>query len=129
MLSRLRRAAVQRLGAPLLRAVAGTWRTEVVAGERWREVVETGRPFVLLCWHEALLPVIWHHRYRKISALISEAQDGVPGWVCWSIGYDRSVAAAREGKCSDATSFAGCPVGLTLTAPVRGAFRPVVAPG
>jgi lysophospholipid acyltransferase (LPLAT)-like uncharacterized protein len=132
MLKRLRRAAVQRLGAPSLRAVAGTWRTEVIGGERWREVVESGRPFVLLCWHEALLPVIWHHRHCEISAMISEAQDGeyLAGFVR-SIGYDLIRGSSTRGASRvlrDAIRVlrAGRPVGLTPDGPrgPRRVFKP-----
>jgi hypothetical protein len=98
MLTRIRQRAIERLGPPSLRAVAGTWRTEVIAEERWNEVLHSGRPFVLLCWHEALLPVIWHHRHRGISAMISEAQDGeyLAGFVR-AIGYDLIRGSTTRG--------------------------------
>ena len=132
MLSRVGRETIRRLGPPSLRAVAGTWRTEVIAGERWEEVVESGRPFVLLCWHEALLPVIWHHRHHGISAMISEAQDGeyLAGFV-QSIGYDLIRGSSTRGASRvlrDAIRVlrAGRAVGLTPDGPrgPRRVFKP-----
>ncbi len=29
-----------------------------------------------MCWHEALLPLLWQHRHQEISIVVSEAQDG-----------------------------------------------------
>ncbi|MDH5283742.1 MAG: lysophospholipid acyltransferase family protein [Gemmatimonadota bacterium] len=132
MLNRLRRGAIRRLGPPSLRAVAGTWRIDVVGGARWTEVAQSGRPFVLLCWHEAILPVIWHHRHRGISAMISEAQDGeyLAGFVR-SIGYDlirgsSSRGASRVLRGAIQVLREGRSVGLTPDGPrgPRRVFKP-----
>jgi lysophospholipid acyltransferase (LPLAT)-like uncharacterized protein len=132
MLTRVGQRTIQRVGPPLLRAVAGTWRTEVIGAERWLAVSESGRPFVLLCWHEALLPVIWHHRHRGISAMISEAQDGeyLAGFVR-SIGYglvrgSSSRGASRALRGAIQALRAGQSVGLTPDGPrgPRRVFKP-----
>lgn len=56
--------------------LARSWRVEIVGSDAGSAVAATGRPYVLVCWHEALLPVMWHHRRRGIAAVISEARDG-----------------------------------------------------
>lgn len=44
--------------------------------ERWRTIIEARRPHVFLAWHEALLPLLWQHRYQPITLVVSEARDG-----------------------------------------------------
>jgi lysophospholipid acyltransferase (LPLAT)-like uncharacterized protein len=87
---------------------------------------------VLLCWHEALLPVIWHHRHRGISAMISEAQDG-EYLTCFvrSIGYDlirgsSSRGASRVLRDAIRVLRGGRAVGLTPDGPrgPRRVFKP-----
>ena len=75
-MKRLRRWLATRLGPPAIRCLAWTWRIEVVRPERWSGLLEARRPYVLLSWHDALLPVLWHHRRLGIAALVSEARDG-----------------------------------------------------
>ena len=72
----LERSLVTRLGPRAIQALARSWRVEVVGGGREAQVFTGLRPYVLLCWHDALLPVMWHHRHRGIAAVISEARDG-----------------------------------------------------
>lgn len=60
----------------LVSAVAASWRVEVVGAESYRTVAEEGRGFLFLLWHEALLPLLWHHRREDIAIVVSEAQDG-----------------------------------------------------
>ena len=31
---------------------------------------------MFLLWHEALLPLLWHHRRQAIAIVVSEARDG-----------------------------------------------------
>ncbi|MEO8634803.1 MAG: DUF374 domain-containing protein [Gemmatimonadales bacterium] len=64
------------VGPPLARMLARSWRMEVVRPERAESVFGSGRAYLLLTWHEALLPVLWHHRHRGIAAVVSEAGDG-----------------------------------------------------
>ncbi len=61
---------------PLVSALARTWRVETVHAERWRGLVEANRPHVFLLWHDALLPLLWWHRGRGVTIVVSEAQDG-----------------------------------------------------
>lgn len=66
----------RRVGVPLACALASSWRIEVLGDERWTEAQQTGRPAVIMSWHEALLPVLWQHRARGVSAVVSAARDG-----------------------------------------------------
>ena len=60
-----------RMLGPLVSTLARTWRVETVHAERWSGVVEAGRPHVFLLWHDALLPLLWWHRGRGITIVVS----------------------------------------------------------
>jgi lysophospholipid acyltransferase (LPLAT)-like uncharacterized protein len=68
--------AVERLGAPLLRLLAASWRIRAVHEDRWRRLYESRRPHVYVLWHEALLPLLWHHRHQGVGIVVSEAREG-----------------------------------------------------
>ena len=72
----LGRTLLRWAGPPLARSLARSWRIEVVRPDRGEAVFESGRAYLLLTWHEVLLPILWHHRHRGIAALVSEARDG-----------------------------------------------------
>ncbi len=65
-----------RVLGPLVSTLARTWRIESVHPERWAGLVDAGRPYVFLLWHDALLPLLWWHRGRGVTIVVSEAQDG-----------------------------------------------------
>ena len=69
------RVAARVLG-PLVSALARTWRVETVHAERWRGLVEANQPHVFVLWHDALLPLLWWHRGRGVTIVVSDAQDG-----------------------------------------------------
>jgi lysophospholipid acyltransferase (LPLAT)-like uncharacterized protein len=69
-------AAARALAAPALRAIAASWRIRTVDEGRWRPLYEARRPHVFLLWHEALLPLLWHHRRQSIAIVVSEAREG-----------------------------------------------------
>ncbi len=48
----------------------------MIREERWRAPLEAERPHVFLLWHDALLPLLWHHRGRGVTIVVSDAQDG-----------------------------------------------------
>lgn len=81
------------------------------------------RPYVLLCWHDALLPVMWHHRHRGIRALVSEARDGqYLAAFAASIGYGlirgSSTRSGRRALLGAIRSLQnGTPVGITPDGP------------
>jgi hypothetical protein len=59
-----------------MRLLAGTWRVRTEHEDRWRPLYEAKRPHVFLLWHEALLPLLWHHRRQGIAIVVSENRDG-----------------------------------------------------
>ncbi len=64
------------LAGPVVSLLARTWRVETVREEAWRQLARTGTPHVFLLWHDALLPLLWHHRGRGVTIVVSDAQDG-----------------------------------------------------
>lgn len=68
-------AAVRVLG-PVVSLLARTWRIKTIHEERWLAVRASGRAHVFLLWHDALLPLLWRHRGRGVTIVVSEAQDG-----------------------------------------------------
>jgi lysophospholipid acyltransferase (LPLAT)-like uncharacterized protein len=115
--------------APLVaRTVARSWRIEVVRCESWTQVAAAERPYVLLCWHDALLPVMWHHRHRGIRAVVSEARDGqYLAAFAASLGYGlirgSSTRGGRRALLDVMRALRqGVPVGITPDGP-RGPSR------
>jgi lysophospholipid acyltransferase (LPLAT)-like uncharacterized protein len=76
VLKRAGRAIAGRLGPGAARLLARSWQVRIVGRDELSIVAATRIPFVLVCWHDALLPVMWHHRGQGIAAVISEARDG-----------------------------------------------------
>jgi lysophospholipid acyltransferase (LPLAT)-like uncharacterized protein len=102
----------------VVRALASSWRIRLVHEERWRPLYEAKRAHVFLLWHEALLPLLWHHRNQGVVLVVSEARDGqYLADLATSLGY-RSVrgsstrggarallGAVRELQASGAVAF------------------------
>jgi lysophospholipid acyltransferase (LPLAT)-like uncharacterized protein len=133
MLKAVGGALARWLGPPAARLLARTWRIEVLGSDRWSQALLGARPYVLLSWHEALLPVMWHHRGRGIAALVSEARDGeYLARFARSLGY-RLIrgSSSRGGRRALLGAIRalreGTPVGVTPDGP-RGPRR-VVKPG
>lgn len=70
------RALARALAAPAMKLLASSWRIRTQHEERWRALYDAGRPHVFLLWHEALLPLLWHHRRQDIAIVVSENRDG-----------------------------------------------------
>lgn len=64
------------LVGPFLSALARSWRIETTGEPAWRGLAEQGGPYLLMSWHDALLPLLWQHRRRGITIVVSEARDG-----------------------------------------------------
>ena len=75
--SRERRVAwLSRLGLWALRVLGTTWRVRFVNLELLHTQHARGRSVILTLWHGQLLPLLWTHRGRKLSVMISEHSDG-----------------------------------------------------
>jgi lysophospholipid acyltransferase (LPLAT)-like uncharacterized protein len=65
------------LAGPILSLLARTWRIELAGSYRdWLALVNDRKPYVLLAWHEAILPLLWHHRRRGMTIVVSEGREG-----------------------------------------------------
>ena len=64
------------LAGPGIGLLARSWRIQTVGQAAWQALAEAGQPYILLSWHEALLPLLWRHRGRGITIVVSEALDG-----------------------------------------------------
>ena len=64
------------LAGPLVALLARSWRVTTSGEERWRALADAGRPHVFLLWHDALLPLLWKHRGRQVTIVVSDARDG-----------------------------------------------------
>ena len=87
------------LAGPALSALARSWRVETV-GEvaAWRALADAGRPYVLLSWHEVLLPLLWQHRRRGITVVVSEALDGrYLARYARRLGYREAMGSSTRG--------------------------------
>lgn len=120
-------------GAWLVRLIGATWRFRVRNGEAFDRLVAEGRPYVILCWHGQLLPLIYYHRRNGIAILVSEHADGeIIARIATSIGYgtvrgSTSRGAGRALIELTRTLNAGVPVAVTPDGP-RGPARSF-APG
>ena len=133
MLIVARRALARWLGPPVVRLLARTWRTDVIGAERYEGILRSAQPYILLSWHESLLPVMWHHRDRGIAAVISEARDGeYLARLARTLGYRLIRGSSSRGGGKALTSAVrtlreGIPIGLTPDGP-RGPRR-MLKPG
>jgi lysophospholipid acyltransferase (LPLAT)-like uncharacterized protein len=93
---RTQAAAIPRLVAPLMKALARTWRIDSVGMERFDQAVAAGRPPIIACWHQVILPgtVLW--RDRGIVILASQNFDGE--WITRTL--DRFGFTAARGSSS-----------------------------
>lgn len=65
-----------RLGGPLIRLLALTWRFEEVNAAPWRALRASRTPFIFALWHGHLLAQTWLRRGEGITVMISEHRDG-----------------------------------------------------
>ena len=121
------------LGTLFLRALALTWRVRIINGSIPSELDNRGEAFIHILWHGQLLPLMWTHRNRQISVIISEHSDGeILARVMHSLGCrtvrgstSRGAARALLGACRELE--AGFDLAITPDGP-RGPARSV-APG
>jgi lysophospholipid acyltransferase (LPLAT)-like uncharacterized protein len=76
------------LGVGLVRLLGLTWRVRYRDDEQMRQARRDKRPVVYMLWHGQLLPLLWAHRNRGISILISEHRDGeIIARIAHALGY------------------------------------------
>jgi len=63
-------------GTAVLRMLAATWRIRHTNPEIVNALRHSRQPFVHVLLHGQLLPLLWTHRARGISVIISEHRDG-----------------------------------------------------
>jgi lysophospholipid acyltransferase (LPLAT)-like uncharacterized protein len=121
------------LGPRLAVTLARSWRMVVTGAPAGVALARSGKPYVLACWHEVLLPVMWQHRGTGLVAVISEARDGqhLAGFASrLGYGFARGSSSRGGGKAlrgAIRALQAGRPVGFTPDGP-RGPVR-VAKPG
>jgi hypothetical protein len=59
----------------ILRALAATWRFEIVGEEHLAGFWPGRRPVIWAMWHGHFLPLLWLHRYGGTTLLLSRHQD------------------------------------------------------
>ncbi len=67
---------IVRLGVPLVRLLASTWRIREVNRAPVQRLRDAGKPVIFVLWHGEMLALLWHHRREGITVLISEHGDG-----------------------------------------------------
>ena len=119
-------------GVVLLRILAATWRFRVRHGEPLEMFMRQRTPFIFALPHGQLLPLLWWHRGRGISVVISEHRDGeLIAQVALRLGYrtvrgstTRGAARALLGVIRELQD--GHPVAFTPDGPrgPAGSFAP-----
>jgi lysophospholipid acyltransferase (LPLAT)-like uncharacterized protein len=77
-------------------ALARSWRFEI-QGAKHLEAANRG-PLVYALWHRQLLPLLWWHRHRHITLLISRHRDGeVVAGAAAGLGYGAVRGSSSRG--------------------------------
>lgn len=91
-------ATAARLLTPVVQALCWSWRIDVRGAEHWERSRRGDRPIVYLMWHDALLPLLWHHRGLGIAIVVSEARDGqYLADFATALGYRTVRGSSRRG--------------------------------
>lgn len=77
---------VRGVALPLVLELCKTWRIDTV-GIDYLSLSRQPHGYVLVTWHEVLLPLLWYHRDRGVTIVTSSGQDG----------YNLSLLAERLG--------------------------------
>jgi hypothetical protein len=77
-----------RVGLPVVRLLASTWRVREIGREPWTRRRAEGNPSIMALWHGQLLALTPHHGRLGVSVLISEHRDGeIIARVVKALGY------------------------------------------
>ena len=72
-----RGSVIGALAGPFLALLSRSWRFELRGNHaEWRALEHARRPYVLLAWHEAMLPLLWLHRGTGMTIVVSEGREG-----------------------------------------------------
>ncbi len=125
---RMQAAAIPAIVTPAMRALGRTWRCVTTGWEQFDALMQAGRPPIIACWHEVILPstVIW--RDRGIVVLASQNFDGE--WISRIVmrfGYEVVRGSSSRGGSRALAVMAralrgGKPVAFTMDGP-RGPAR------
>jgi lysophospholipid acyltransferase (LPLAT)-like uncharacterized protein len=87
-----------RAGTALIRLLAMTWRVRVENDAELNVARATNRRVIYMLWHGELLPLLWHHRGRKIAVVISEHRDGeIIARIAERLGYTTVRGSSSRG--------------------------------
>jgi lysophospholipid acyltransferase (LPLAT)-like uncharacterized protein len=82
----------------LVRALAATWRFEIVGREHLAGFWPGRRPAIWAMWHGHFLPLLWLHRYCGTTLLISRHRDANPlARVAAHLGYRTLRGSSTRG--------------------------------
>ncbi|HEU4995868.1 MAG TPA: lysophospholipid acyltransferase family protein [Gemmatimonadaceae bacterium] len=121
------------LGTWIIRALAATWRVRFVNPDVCKPRRDRDEPIIYVLWHGQILPLLWTHRKRDISVIISRHRDGeIIARIAKSLGFrlvrgSTSRDAARALLNASREIEAGHDLAVTVDGP-RGPAG-VVAPG
>lgn len=73
---RLSPRTVRRLAPAVVTPLAASWRYRLHHADRWHDLVRQGGAFIFLLWHEAWLPLLWHHRHQNVAIMVSDGREG-----------------------------------------------------
>ncbi|HUG28249.1 MAG TPA: lysophospholipid acyltransferase family protein, partial [Gemmatimonadales bacterium] len=73
-------------------------RIDVRGAEHWERSRRGDRPIVYLMWHDALLPLLWHHRDLGVAIVVSDARAGqYLADFATALGYRAVRGSSRRG--------------------------------
>ena len=74
---RLTPGQLRAVARPVITVLARTWRFELPAHSDLADAVRAGKAAVVIaCWHEELLPLLWHGRGFGMGIVVSGSRDG-----------------------------------------------------
>ena len=130
---RRRAGAISAFGAPVIRALAATWRWHVEGYAHYESIVASGRQPIMAFWHGRILPATVFFKNRGIVVITSQNFDGerIAG-IIRRFGYGTARGSSSRGGARALVQLrrdlaAGRPAGFTLDGP-RGPAR-VAQPG
>lgn len=91
-------AVVRVCATPLVNALCRSWRYRTHAVERWHKAASDPKPYIFVLWHEAILPLLWHHRGQGIAIVVSQGREGrYVGDYASALGYRLLPGSSSRG--------------------------------